>query len=84
MSLCPAFSSHLPLQLWWCSTGRPSNTGCPLDLWMLHCLLQSWLVSLFLDCPASLGIRCPNSTEVEVREVFIISAAQVQRHGAAA
>ena len=29
--------------------------------------LQTFLVSLFLDCPPYLGIRCPNDTEVEVR-----------------
>lgn len=28
------------------------------------CLLQSWVVSLFLDCPARIGVRCPNATAV--------------------
>lgn len=28
--------------------------------------LQSWIASLFLDCPTHIGVRCPNSTEVEV------------------
>lgn len=26
---------------------------------------QSWLLSLFLDCPARIGIACPNATTVE-------------------
>ena len=25
---------------------------------------QSWVVSLFLDCPARIGVRCPNATAV--------------------
>lgn len=25
---------------------------------------QSWVVSLFLDCPARIGVKCPNSTAV--------------------
>ncbi len=26
--------------------------------------MQSWLMSLFLDCPARIGIACPNATTV--------------------
>ena len=27
---------------------------------------QSWLVSLFMDCPPNFGITCPSEEEVEV------------------
>ena len=27
---------------------------------------QSWLVSLYMDCPPNLGITCPSNEEVEV------------------
>lgn len=29
-------------------------------------LVQSWLVSLFMDCPPNFGITCPSNEEVEV------------------
>ena len=29
--------------------------------------VQSWLVSLFMDCPPNFGITCPSYEEVEVR-----------------
>lgn len=30
--------------------------------------VQSWLVSLFMDCPPNFGITCPSYEEVEVSE----------------
>ena len=34
-------------------------------------LLQSWLISLALDCPPNIGIRCPSAAEVEALEAAI-------------
>ena len=31
---------------------------------------QSWLVSLYMDCPPNLGITCPSNEEVEVSILF--------------
>lgn len=27
-------------------------------------MAQSWVLSLFFDCPAHIGLRCPNATTV--------------------
>ena len=32
---------------------------------------QSWLVSLYMDCPPNLGITCPSNEEVEVSILFV-------------
>ena len=29
--------------------------------------MQSWLVSLYMDCPPNLGITCPSDKDKEVR-----------------
>ena len=37
----------------------------------LQWMTQSWLVNLFLDCPAGLGLRCPNATQIAAVEAAI-------------
>ena len=32
--------------------------------------VQSWLVSLYMDCPPNLGITCPSTEEVDVSILF--------------
>ena len=41
--------------------------GSELDTWTnstarLHFTAQSWLVSLYLDCPTNMGLHCPNAS----------------------
>ena len=49
---------HVNLQRWRKSRGM-----------MLACHAQSWLVSLFLDCPPNMGFICPSDTAKRVRPI---------------
>ena len=32
--------------------------------------MQSWLVSLFLDCPIGMDLHCPSQPEIEVSRLM--------------
>ena len=34
----------------------------------LNFMFQSWVVSMYLDCPTGMGLHCPNSTHVAAFE----------------
>ena len=47
----------------------PGVSCCRWHVFLSCCCcacMQSFLVSLFLDCPPNLGLDCPNDTAVEV------------------
>ncbi|DBA72016.1 TPA: hypothetical protein ACH3X2_010755 [Trebouxia sp. C0005] len=37
----------------------------------LRWMTQSWLVSMFLDCPIGMDLHCPSKTEVEAFEAAV-------------
>eukprot|EP00035_Acanthoeca_spectabilis_P013778 m.258592 g.258592 ORF g.258592 m.258592 type:complete len:67 (+) comp15970_c0_seq5:2214-2414(+) len=34
-------------------------------------MFQSWVVSMYLDCPTGMGFHCPNSSEIAAFEAAI-------------
>ena len=50
---------HVNLQRWQKSSGLTPA-----------CHAQSWLVSLFLDCPPNMGFVCPSDTAKRVRSTI--------------
>ena len=54
------FDTHFPHAIEWAAQLR--KAGGPAQL---RFMTQSYLVSLFMSCPAGMGLHCPNATYVE-------------------
>ena len=54
------FDDYLPLAV---ANGLELRRSYNLSwTWMT----QSWLISLFFDCPPSMGLHCPNQTQLDL------------------
>ena len=53
------FDTHFPHAIEWAQELRAAGGAAQLKF-----MTQSYLVSLFMDCPAGMGLHCPNASYV--------------------